>query len=383
MGKLETIVAGSSSTTTTYYYAGALRIAEAVNGTFSYLGNDVLGSTAVALNASGQLTAAQLYGPYGNVRYSSGTMPTDIGFTGQRGDSATGLDYYNARYYDPVVGLFISADTVLPGNGFDPWGLSRYAYVQGNPETLTYPTGRRFAPPIPGGCSADGSCGGGDSGSPPPPSLPPGPVACNSTGCFSVGGIRVRSFVHTPSSHCGCKVVLNNDPPHPTAKQILTGQKAAQQTAKDAAKFFRNAAIFVGAVAGIAGIAFGMFLADNPVLALFFAGVATQATILLAQLLSVQAIFSDEAENDLSWFTEANVNREGGKAMAILAGEAGLGLLTSFSMAMSKASGLMQAAADKFPAFMGGSLLVNVLGTGVAETITSEYVRAQSNAVLT
>ncbi len=150
LGKLETIVAGSSSTTTTYYYAGALRIAEAVNGTFSYLGSDVLGSTAVALNAAGQLTAAQLYGPYGNVRYSSGTMPTDIGFTGQRGDSATGLDYYNARYYDPVVGLFISADTVLPGKGFNPWGLSRYAYVQGNPETMTDPTGQRWA-------NADGS----------------------------------------------------------------------------------------------------------------------------------------------------------------------------------------------------------------------------------
>ncbi|HZO74308.1 MAG TPA: RHS repeat-associated core domain-containing protein [Ktedonobacteraceae bacterium] len=134
-------MAGSSTTTTTYYYAGTLRIAEAVNGTFSYLGSDVLGSTAVALNAAGQLTAAQLYGPYGTVRYSSGTMPTDIGFTGQRGDSATGLDYYNARYYDPVVGQFISADTVLPGGGFDPWGLSRYAYVQGNPETMTDPTG--------------------------------------------------------------------------------------------------------------------------------------------------------------------------------------------------------------------------------------------------
>lgn len=141
IGKLETVVTGSSTTTTTYYSAGGLRIAEAVNATFSYLGNDVLGSTAVALNASGQLTAAQLYGPYGNVRYSSGTMPTDIGFTGQRGDSATGLDYYGARYYDPVVGQFISADTVLPGNGFDPWGLSRYAYVRGNPETWADPTG--------------------------------------------------------------------------------------------------------------------------------------------------------------------------------------------------------------------------------------------------
>jgi hypothetical protein len=45
--------------------------------------------------------------------------------------------YYNARYYDPVVGRFVSADTVQDNRkGFDP-----YAYVRGNPLTLTDPTG--------------------------------------------------------------------------------------------------------------------------------------------------------------------------------------------------------------------------------------------------
>ncbi len=44
---------------------------------------------------------AQLYSPYGASRYNTGTLPTSIGFTGQRADSVTGLDYYNARYYDP------------------------------------------------------------------------------------------------------------------------------------------------------------------------------------------------------------------------------------------------------------------------------------------
>jgi RHS repeat-associated protein len=75
-----------------------------------------------------------LYGPYGTGRYSSGTMPGSYGFTGQRADSATGLDYYVARYYDPMAGQFISADPA--GDG-----LNRYAYVKGNPETLTDPTG--------------------------------------------------------------------------------------------------------------------------------------------------------------------------------------------------------------------------------------------------
>jgi RHS repeat-associated protein len=61
-------------------------------------------------------------------------MPGSYGFTGQRADSATGLDYYNARYYDPVAGQFTSADSVQDG-------LNRYAYVAGNPETRTDPSG--------------------------------------------------------------------------------------------------------------------------------------------------------------------------------------------------------------------------------------------------
>jgi hypothetical protein len=51
------------------------------------------------------------------------------------------LDYYGARYYDPAAGQFVSADTALPQSGYNPWGLSRYACVQGNSETLTDPDG--------------------------------------------------------------------------------------------------------------------------------------------------------------------------------------------------------------------------------------------------
>ncbi|HLJ81072.1 MAG TPA: hypothetical protein VKT52_06265, partial [Ktedonobacterales bacterium] len=83
-----------TTTTTTYYYAGSLRIALAVGGsatgTLSYLGTDALGSSTVALSASGTETAAQLDDPYGNGRYSSGAMPTDYAYTGQHADSATG-----------------------------------------------------------------------------------------------------------------------------------------------------------------------------------------------------------------------------------------------------------------------------------------------------
>jgi RHS repeat-associated protein len=44
-------------------------------------------------------------------------LPGSYGFTGQQADSVTGLDDYAARYYDPLAGQFVSADTVLPGKG--------------------------------------------------------------------------------------------------------------------------------------------------------------------------------------------------------------------------------------------------------------------------
>lgn len=52
-----------------------------------------------------------LFGPYGNTRYNAGSLNATKGFIGQYNDG-TGLDYFNARYYGPVVEVFLSADTV-------------------------------------------------------------------------------------------------------------------------------------------------------------------------------------------------------------------------------------------------------------------------------
>ena len=49
--------------------------------------------------------------------------------TDQKSDSSE-LTYMNARYYDPSIGTFISADTIVPdaGNVFD---YNRFMYVRG------------------------------------------------------------------------------------------------------------------------------------------------------------------------------------------------------------------------------------------------------------
>ncbi|WP_161977886.1 RHS repeat-associated core domain-containing protein [Dictyobacter kobayashii] len=89
------------------------------------------------------MQAVQLFSPFGATRYSDGTMLSPFNFTGQRLDTQTGLLYYGARYYDATSGRFISADTVeTNGSGLDP-----FAYVKGNPETATDPTGHAHIGP--------------------------------------------------------------------------------------------------------------------------------------------------------------------------------------------------------------------------------------------
>ena len=131
IGGYEEISTTGSTTTTTKYYLDGLATAESINGTLYYLINDDLSSVSVALTNSGTVQAAQLFAPWGSQRYSTGSMPTSFGFTGQRLDTS-GLYYFNSRYYDPTVGAFTSVDTTD--------GLC-YTYVHNNPETLTDPSG--------------------------------------------------------------------------------------------------------------------------------------------------------------------------------------------------------------------------------------------------
>jgi len=67
--------------------------------------------------------------------------------TGQRREPGLGLYFYRARWYDPVIGRFLQADTLVPNPG-DPQSLNRYAYVLNNPLRLVDPSG--FAPQYPG-----------------------------------------------------------------------------------------------------------------------------------------------------------------------------------------------------------------------------------------
>jgi RHS repeat-associated protein len=136
--------------TTKYYYHGGQRVAmrSGQTGAVYYLHADHLGSTGLSTAQDGSVHSRQLYTPYGETRWTLGELPTDRQFTGQIHDAGTGLYFYNARYYDPALGRFISADTIVPGPG-NPQALNRYSYVSGNPVKLIDPSGHQGEYPFP------------------------------------------------------------------------------------------------------------------------------------------------------------------------------------------------------------------------------------------
>jgi len=138
----------SSGVTTKYIFAGNQRIAlKASDGSLYYYHTDHLGSSSVVTSGSGSNFGSVVqdlaYIPYGKTYASLGSVDVHHKFTSQELDDSTGLYFYNARYYDPALGRFISPDTLVP-SVFDPQSLNRYSYVRNNPVILTDPTGESF-----------------------------------------------------------------------------------------------------------------------------------------------------------------------------------------------------------------------------------------------
>jgi RHS repeat-associated protein len=109
---------------------------------FWYYHGDHLGSSSVMTDRSGNLARHFEYGAFGTTRYADATCtfsPSNR-YTGQILDEDTGLYYYNARYYDPELGRFVQADTIVPEPS-NPQTLNRYSYVLNNPLAHTDPSG--------------------------------------------------------------------------------------------------------------------------------------------------------------------------------------------------------------------------------------------------
>ncbi|MBI4356227.1 MAG: VCBS repeat-containing protein [Candidatus Omnitrophica bacterium] len=124
--------------------------AAVVSPTIRFYHGDHLGSANLVTDAAGQPVELLEYTPYGSTsRYqdfqnpANRTPQTAHRFTGQRNDDATGLYFYNARYYDPTLGRFTSPDPLVQAPA-DPQTLNRYSYVRNNPIVFVDPSGYSF-----------------------------------------------------------------------------------------------------------------------------------------------------------------------------------------------------------------------------------------------
>jgi RHS repeat-associated protein len=108
----------------------------------TWLHTDHLGTASIGADSSGLAVWRDTYSPFGMSLTDNPENDDVAGFTGHIRDAATGLNYMQARYYDPVIGRFLSIDPVdFIGSGGDPRYFNRYAYTANDPVNLIDPTG--------------------------------------------------------------------------------------------------------------------------------------------------------------------------------------------------------------------------------------------------
>ncbi|WP_170565662.1 RHS repeat-associated core domain-containing protein [Ruegeria atlantica] len=141
-----------------------------VNGVASYMHRDQLNSVRLITGTDGAEDKRSIYHPFGKARDWTSDLiaaPETKGYIGERYDAGAGLQYLNARYYDPELSMFIQPDwfeVTQPGVG-----TNRYSYSFSDPINLSDPSGNAIDSAgslksdsiEEGGDGRDGNTGGG------------------------------------------------------------------------------------------------------------------------------------------------------------------------------------------------------------------------------
>jgi len=146
IGKIyEQVIVNGITKDVSHIYAGKKLVASieqmaGLQPTIKYMHGDHLGSISVITDANGAVLERLRFDVFGApvnpttgaAKASFGASNTNRGYTGYEMDASTGLINMNARLYDPVLGRFISADTIVPNPG-NMQDFNRYSYVLNNP----------------------------------------------------------------------------------------------------------------------------------------------------------------------------------------------------------------------------------------------------------
>ena len=116
-----------------FYDANGKPHAMAYNGTVYLYVTNLQGDIVALLGLDGTVSGYE-YDPYGNVIASYGDIAAinPLRYRGYYYDTETGLYYLQSRYYDPVVGRFINADSYA-STGQGIIGYNMFAYCGNNP----------------------------------------------------------------------------------------------------------------------------------------------------------------------------------------------------------------------------------------------------------
>lgn len=134
------------ATIVTWIRFGNQRVAADVGGTLSILHPNALGGVDLLTDAQGAYVTRVRQTPFGLTRPGGSPPPAGSAATLVLlliGTDATGLVCQGRRWYDPLVGQFLSPDPVITGL-FTVGALSPYLLCLGNPISLMDPSGCSF-----------------------------------------------------------------------------------------------------------------------------------------------------------------------------------------------------------------------------------------------
>ena len=107
-------------------------------GQYYFYQNDHLGTPQKLVGTNGAVVWSAKYRAFGEALLDgSYAVENPLRFPGQYYDSETGLHYNGRRYFDPLLGRFITSDPI----GLDANTLNTYAYVDNNPINWFDPNG--------------------------------------------------------------------------------------------------------------------------------------------------------------------------------------------------------------------------------------------------
>ena len=116
----------------------------------SYLTTDHLGSPRVVTDERGSVASRRDFTAFGEESFTAqrtqglGYQPTEVrkNYTGYEKDEESGLEFAQARYYNPTHGRFTSVDPLTASATIrNPQTLNRYSYALNSPYKFTDPLG--------------------------------------------------------------------------------------------------------------------------------------------------------------------------------------------------------------------------------------------------